>query len=185
MAMVTEMHLRESEGGKDRFNYRGMHRYLITLLIAKAGAILPEREFVLSLLTNLRKASSEHGFDVYAYCILPDRLVMLVRGKTESSDMKQFLSAFRALSSAGHAARGEVLWARKYRERVLRKGEVTREIAEGVFKLPVTLGLVVPPRTYEFQGSFVIPTITQRPPRFQAPRKTWRRLPPGRNKPTS
>jgi hypothetical protein len=180
--MVTEMHLRESEGGKERFNYRGMHRYLITLFIAKAGAALPEREFVLSLLSNLRKASSGHGFDVYAYCILPDRLVMIVRGKTEVSDMKQFLSAFRALSSAGHAARGEVLWVRKYRERVLRKSEVTRDIAEGVFRLPVTLGLVVPPGRYEYQGSFVLPSVTRRSPRSRAPDKSGRRFPPRRNK---
>jgi REP element-mobilizing transposase RayT len=183
MAMVTEMHLRESEEGRERFNYRGMHRYLITLFTAKAAAVIPDREFVLSLLSSLRKSSSEHGFDVYAYCIMPDRLVMIVRGKTEASDMKQFLSAFRVLSSAGHAARGGVLWARKYRERVLRKAEVTRDVAQGVFKLPLTLGLVVPPRKYEFQGSFILPSVTQRSPRIRTPRKAGRHFPPRRNKP--
>jgi REP element-mobilizing transposase RayT len=163
MVMVTEMHLRESEGRGKRFDYRGMHRYLITLFVAKSFSALPSPETVLPLLSSLREAAAAHTFDVYAYCILPDRFVMIVRGKSEDSDMKKFLAAYRSLSTAHFNVHGEVLWHRRYRERVLRKTEATRDVAKNLFRLPVTLGLASSPEKYPLQGSFVIPSVNRRP----------------------
>jgi len=171
MAMVTEMRI---PGGDRppavRFNYRGMHRYLITLL-PHAAAPVAERETVLATLDVLRDACRAHDFEVYAYCFLPDRLVLLVRGRAETSDMKQFLASFRAASSAAHVQRkGKRLWSKKYRERVLRKTEVTRAIAEEIFRLPVMAGLAASPTSYPFQGSFVLAGVPPAPKRKIPPR---------------
>jgi REP element-mobilizing transposase RayT len=160
MAMVTEMRLRGEEEGGERFNYRGLHRYLITLLAAGSESSLTARENVLKILAALRQACAAHQFELYAYCFLPEKLVMLVRGKSEDSDMKKFIADCRSLSSdAVRTARGLPLWARKYQERVLRKTEITRAVAEGVFLLPVSAGLAPSPSAYEFQGSFVLPSV--------------------------
>ncbi|HTY57718.1 MAG TPA: hypothetical protein VMF59_02835 [Bacteroidota bacterium] len=156
-----------------RFNYRGMHRYLITLLAHPSCTSLGEKETVIPTLDVLRASCHAHFFEVYAYCFLPDRLVLLVRGKEESSDMKVFLTAFRKDSESAHGLRGgKHLWSKKYQERVLRKTEVTRAIADEVFRLPAKAGLAPGPDRYEYQGSFVLPGIP--PPR---PRGG---IPPGR-----
>ena len=174
MGMVTEMHLRTSEGGGVRFNYRGLHRYLITLPSAAPGVCLSGKETVFAILAVLREACRTHQFDLYAYCFLADRLVIIVRGKSEDSDMKKFLAEFRAASATALPGR---LWARKYQERVLRRLENTRTVADGVFQLPVKAGLAPAPAAYPYQGSFVLPPAgdppppTRRPPNRRAPHR--------------
>jgi len=160
MGMVTEMRLRDAGEGGERFNYRGMHRYLMTLFPARKGTVLAEKETVIAFLDILRQTSRDHSFEVYAYCFLPDRLVMIIRGKSEEADMKEFLSAFRVNSTVALEARlGTPVWGRKYQERVLRRMEQTRTAAELIFRMPVKAGLAPRPAAYAFQGSFVLPGI--------------------------
>jgi putative transposase len=172
MGMVTEMHL-PGGGGEPgtRFNYRGMHRYLITLLGHPSCGTIADRETVIPTLDILRESCRAHLFDVYAYCFLPDRLALLVRGKEESADMKLFLAAFRTASGSAFLQRtGKHLWSKKYQERVLRKTEVTRAIAEEVFRLPVKAGLASATDRYMFQGSFVLAGAPPPPPTRSASR---------------
>jgi hypothetical protein len=166
MGMVTEMHLREEAPEKERFNYKGMHRYLITLLPRHKAVSLCRRESTLVTLGALRESAQEHEFDVIAYCFLPERLVMVVRGKTEASDMKNFLSGFRGREKSAVAPAAS-MFARRYQERVLRKTEETRVVADEVFHMPVKAG----PSAYEFQGSFVYPSV-EKP---EKPRKDFRK----------
>jgi hypothetical protein len=185
MGMVTEMHL-PGGGGEPgtRFNYRGMHRYLITLLPHPSRATIADRETVIPTLDVLRDSCHAHGFDAYAYCFLPDRLVLLIRGKVEGADMKLFLAAFRAGSDSAFGQRtGKRLWSRKYQERVLRKTEVTRAIAEEIFRLPLKAGLASATDRYAFQGSFVLAGVPPPPAKVRPPgrhtgktfRKTFRK----------
>jgi putative transposase len=171
MGMVTEMRL-PGGGGEPgtRFNYRGMHRYLITLLPHPSCSSMTDRETVIPTLGALRDSCHAHGFEVYAYCFLPDRLVLLIRGKEETADMKVFLAAFRAGSDTAFGERtGKRLWSRKYQERVLRKTEVTRAIAEEIFALPVKAGLAATKDAYPFQGSFVLAGVPPPATKFRPP----------------
>ena len=159
MATTTEMHLPSSAKDRapsNRFNYRGMHRYLIALPASKPGSFFNEPEIVLGVLDALREASWNQHFDVYAYSFLPDVLTLIVRGKQDTSDMKQFLATFRQASSERMEARlGHPLWKKKYTERVLRKSEDTKNVAREIFQGPVRAGLAPSAAEYEFQGSFV------------------------------
>ena len=189
MGMVTEMRLQGApDETRERFNYKGMHRYLITLLPARKGVKLAEKETVHTVLAVLRESCREHQFEAYAYTFLPDRLVMIVRGKSIDADMKKFISTFRAVSSAALEPRmGIHVWARKYQERVLRKTENTRTMADEVFRLAVKAGFAVRPSAYEFQGSFVLgnieaPSPNVKPPtRLHPTRKRGGGHPSGRN----
>jgi len=157
MALHDVMQLgRPGDGDRYRFDYKGMHRYLITQTTRKAAAFVSGHENVVGILSALREACRRHDFEVYAYCFLPDQLVMLVRGKTDSADMKEFLAAFRtSTSSFLKTQSGQDLWRKKYTERVLRKGEDSREVAARIFQLPVQGGLSATPEAYPLQGSFV------------------------------
>jgi REP element-mobilizing transposase RayT len=155
---VDEMHLgRPEQEDRYRFDYKGMHRYIITLSTHKSRTLFTENETILKVLNVLRETGWKYHFDVYAYCCMPDYLIMIVRGKTEYSDMKEFLAAFRAASSTLLDPQlGHPLWKRRYTERVLRKKEDSREIAQTIYRLPVKAGLAATPDEYPFQGSFVI-----------------------------
>lgn len=140
-----------------RFDYKGMHRYLITLPVFGGKKIFTTQGIVSSVLNCLRDAAQQERFEVYAYCFLPDRLALIVRGKEHDSDMKKFLVEFRSGSSSALAQSiGHSLWKRKYLERVLRKTEETRRAVEKIFRMPVQAGLAKQPSEYPFQGSFVL-----------------------------
>jgi len=139
-----------------RFDYRGRHRYIITLETHGGSTVFTQRERVLQVLAVLREQAFQHHFDVHAYSFLPARLLLLVQGKHDDSFMKGFLSAFRAASNGAlQPLLGRPLWRRIYRERVLRKGEETQDAVREIWNTPVREGLARHPGAYEYQGSFV------------------------------
>ncbi len=161
MTMATTDVMRLPSAGHedhgDRFNYRGMHRYIITKPVHAGLKPFAAPEPVFTVLNALRESAVKHLFDVYAYCFLPDRLLLIIRGKDDASDMKAFLSAFRTAASAAlEPSLAHPLWARKYTERVLRKTEETRVIARELLMTPVKEGLAPSPAAYPFLGSFTV-----------------------------
>ena len=156
--MDSGIDMRKADGGQGhRFDYKGMHRYLITLTTYRSTNVFTEKPLVMQLLDTLRESCWKHHFDVYAYCCLPQQFVMMVRGKTEYADMKAFLASFRARSTEviGNSS-GHTLWKRTYTERVLRKKEDSKVIASEIYQLPVKAGLVSTPGDFPYQGSFVV-----------------------------
>ena len=140
-----------------RFDYKGMHRYLITLPVYASKKIFTNQRIVVAVLNSLRDAAMEKHFDVYAYCLLPDQMVMIARGRNEDSDMKAFLAEFRSRSSKVlEQDLGHPLWKKKYLERVLRKRENTKQIAGTIFQMPVKAGICPTAEEYPFQGSFAV-----------------------------
>ena len=112
MAITDVMQLRSAgETPKPRFDYRGKHRYVITLETADDAQVFTTRERVLKVLSVLRETAAEHRFEIQVYCFLPAQVLLLVQGREETSYMKGFLSAFR---SAAHAILveelGHTLW---------------------------------------------------------------------------
>ena len=149
--------VKTADGVRYRFNYRGTHRYLIKMPVFSSRKIFTDGNTVLKVVAILRNACREHHFDVYAYCFLPDQLVLIARGKSGQSNMKEFLSMFRTTSSeALKPVLKDRLWSRKYLERVLRKSEKNRDVASEIFRLPLKAQLASRPEDYPFQGSFVL-----------------------------
>jgi len=159
VAIPTTIRLRSADAHEPahRFDYRGRHRYIVTLPARGRSTPFQDGAAVLRVRDALRDSSIQHKFEVYAYCFLPSRLVMLVRGKEDSSDMKRFLTGFRQVSGqpAGQEG-GHRLWSRKFLERVLRKSEENRDVARMIFDLPAKEGLARPGEVYPHMGSFVI-----------------------------
>jgi hypothetical protein len=176
MSIPTVIRLRSADvqTGGQRFDYRGMHRYLITLPVSKGAAVFTGQDAIVPVLDILRESGWKSAFDIYAYCFLPARLVLIVRGKNDRSDMKRFLASFRESSNAfGLEKLGHTLWARKYLERVLRRSEENRDVARMIFDLPWREGVIAKGEEYPFQGSFVIAQKSSEP-------RPERRRPPGR-----
>jgi putative transposase len=159
MAPVNIMQMRSAgEAKPDRFDYRGKHRYYLTLTTFHDRPVFTDAGRVRTVLDALRDASLTGAFEVYAYVFVPGQLVMLVRGANDNSDLKVFLSGFRAAASAALAQElGHPLWRRTYQERVLRKTEDSRETGMDLIKLPVRMGLCPTPEAYPHWGSFVLP----------------------------
>jgi hypothetical protein len=169
MAITETMQLHSAgEEPKPRFDYRGRHRYVITLETLDAKPVFAGGEAVRAVLGALRDQSLLHHFEVLVYTFLPSSMTLLVRGKEEGSHLKTFLAAFRAAATeATVSGVGLRLWKRVYRERVLRKTEELRKVILEVAMIPVRAGLASDPLRYEFSGSFVdeLRAMLPRPPR--------------------
>ncbi len=173
------------ETPRERFNYRGRHRYVITLETHAGAAVFTARERVLNVLNALRETAMEHRFEVQAYCFLPARVLLLVQGKDDESYMKGFLSAFRAAANDRMVSGiGHVLWKKTYRERVLRKGEETKVLAREIWRTPVKEKLARAPEEYEFQGSFV-KWLQPGPPPMRPRPTSYSKRPSSGQRPTS
>lgn len=156
MGTVEVMQLRSaSEGVRKTFDYRGTHRYLVTLPTFRGRQVFLDPPRITPVLDALRELAQLHEFDVFAYCFLPDRLIILLHGRTRNSDLRQFLPAFRLRANEllepllGHA-----LWKRSYLERVLTRSSDSAEVARQVFRLPVSAGLARTAESYQYLGSF-------------------------------
>ena len=205
MAIPTGIRLRSADAHEPthRFDYRGRHGYLVTLPAYGRSTPFADPAMVMRVRDALRDSGILHHFEVYAYCFLPGRLVMLIRGKEDAAEMKKFLAAFRQASGTPPAPEaGPPLWSKKYLERVLRKTEENRDIARMIFDLPVKEGLARRGEEYPHMGSFVVvkkgredqPGAADRPQRYKtpagrkadgpSPRPRWNRAgPPPRKTP--
>jgi REP element-mobilizing transposase RayT len=157
MAIPTIVQLKiPTEPAGERFNYTGKHRYVLTLPVAGNRPVFADAATTVPILDILRDACWHHHFDVYAYCFLPARLVLIVRGREDLSQLKEFLRSFRQRSNDRmKEERGRPVWSKKYLERVLRKTELSADAARQLFALPVREGLVASSADYPLQGSFV------------------------------
>jgi hypothetical protein len=169
MPITETMQLHSAgEEPKPRFDYRGRHRYVITLETLDAKPVFAGNEPVRAVLGALRDQSLLHHFEVLIYIFLPSSLTLLVRGKDEGANLKTFLAAFRGAATESTVSLvGPRLWKRVYRERVLRKTEELRKVILEVAMMPVRAGLASDPTRYEFSGSFVdeLRLMLPRPPR--------------------
>jgi REP element-mobilizing transposase RayT len=153
---VMELHS-AGETHRPRFDYQGKHRYLVTMAAFQKHAVFSDERRCRAVLDVMRDVSMVAGFEVVAYVFVPDELTLFVRGYRDDSNLKSFMATLRSTSSAAlEPVIGHPLWKRTYRERVLRKTELTQDVARQVFFIPVQRGLTTTPERYPMLGSFVI-----------------------------
>jgi REP element-mobilizing transposase RayT len=93
----------------------------------------------------LRNACRIHGYDLVAYCLMPDHLHVLVECGDGSSGLDVFVKAVKSFATRQV---GSKLWQRGFYERVLRRDEDVVRVAEYIVANPVRKGLANDVRGY-------------------------------------
>ncbi len=109
------------------------------------------------LIDMLRQESVSAQFLVYAYCIMPDHLHVLVQGLDTTSDLLAFVK--RLKQSTGYEFRKRFhrnLWQKKFHDHILRENEAVQSVAVYIWMNPVRKGLCANPSNYPYSGSFVL-----------------------------
>jgi putative transposase len=115
-------------------------------------------EIVALGLERLREAAARTGFEVLAYCFMPEHLHLLVRA-VEEADLVAFVRLFKQLSGYDYrrsTGDPQVLWQTSYHDHVLRREEDTLAVARYVWGNPVRAGLADSPREYPYSGSLAM-----------------------------
>lgn len=136
------------------FDYIGPHRYSLTFSTFQRRSLFTEPALVATVIEQILIASGKCGFDVIAYCGMPDHFHLVVCGNIESADLPRFVQRAKQLSGYyGKRIVNHRIWQAGYFERVLRETEDTRSVVAYVLLNPVRKGLVASPQDYPFSGS--------------------------------
>jgi len=105
--------------------------------------------------TVLRDTSRERGTDLYAWCIMPEHLHLLV----QDADLIAFVRLVkgRATPVARQIDRSQRLWQKSFWDHGLRKEESVYSVATYIWENPIRRGLVEEASDYEWSGSLVWP----------------------------
>jgi len=137
------------------FDYIGPYAYFLTILTKKRDAHFKEAQIVSHLINILLETAKSEGFDVLAYCFMPDHLHILVMGRDGKSDLKRFMGLFK--QKAGYwfkKINNKSLWHISYYDHVLRKEESIESVITYMLENPVRKGLVLDFKEYPFSWSF-------------------------------
>ena len=138
------------------FTSVGPHRYLLTFCTRDRKALFRDHEAVALIRDHFLRAAREAGFEVIAYCFMPDHVHLLVEGRHDDADLRRFVKRAKQYSAFYFTRRtGIPLWQRYGYERVLRQEESTPTVIEYIVNNPVRAGLVTSPVDYPFWGSSV------------------------------
>jgi putative transposase len=138
--------------------YKRPAAYAITTSVRGRRPVFKRPEIVGLCLEKLRETSARTGFEVLAYCYMPDHLHLLLQ-TTEDADLVAFMRIFKQLS--GYAYRRstgdrQLLWQTSYYDHILRRDEDALGVARYIWANPVRAGLVESVGEYPFSGSLTM-----------------------------
>jgi REP element-mobilizing transposase RayT len=142
------------------FDYRGHHAYFVTTVTRERQPIFNDRT-ILDLATSiLVRAAQGFDFEISAYCFMPDHLQILAAGKSQGSNLKEFIRQFKQRTSF-HAKRiaGAELWQISYYDRVLRNSEAIEDVARYIWANPMRAELVDDYREWPGLGPRPLPDL--------------------------
>ena len=136
------------------FAYIGVYRYFLTFCTFKRRRFFVSSATVSRTLAQFRKTCAEEGFEILAYCFMPDHAHLLVEGLEDRSDLRHFSKLAKQRSGSVHARQvGEPLWQEGYYDRVLRDGDDILMVARYLMNNPIRAGLVARVTDYPYLGS--------------------------------
>lgn len=138
------------------FSYVGFHRYSLTFCTKDRKRLFVSKDVVDLVLAQISRAATECQFAVLAYCFMPDHVHLLVEGRAEDAECKQFITRAKQYSGFYYSrAFKDALWQRYSFEHVVRDSEKSTTIARYILQNPLRAGLVANIADYPFVGSLV------------------------------
>ncbi|MEE8372347.1 MAG: transposase, partial [Dehalococcoidia bacterium] len=110
--------------------------YHLTLCAAERENTFTKRPANLVVIDALKNAARLYGYELIAYCLMPDHLHILVQAGESPKDLRQFVRGFKSYcttitrSVATPVATNSRLWQRGFYEHTLRKEEDIEGVAE-------------------------------------------------------
>jgi putative transposase len=106
------------------------------------------------VLWHFRRTAHCASFSIWAYCLMPDHVHLLVAGETPTADFRRFIKRLKQASGQAHAHRmRQRLWQEGYYDRVLRPDDDPKAAARYIIANPVRAGLVRTALEYAYVGS--------------------------------
>ena len=146
------------------FWYTGQLRYFLTICGNSRTPVFTNDIAARYVIAQFLLCAKAHGFEVLAYCAMPDHFHGLVIGLTDSSNLKVLVQAFKR--DTGYwwkqQKRGR-LWQEGFHDRVLRDEDMNEAVIRYILMNPVRAGIVADARDYPYLGAenYDVPTLLE------------------------
>jgi len=135
------------------FGYVGLYRYSLTICVHARRAVFASREAVTPVLSEIEHVAGAAGFQILAYCFMPDHVHLLVESESETADLRRFMNVWKQRTAFNYARRGGGrLWQVGYFDHVLRSDEDLGRHILYILGNPVRAGLTQTIGEYPFAG---------------------------------
>ena len=136
------------------FDYVGPQAYFLTICTADRQEAFRDAGVVARASDQFLQTAEAYGFELTAYCFMPDHLHALITGTRADADFKKLVAMFKQRSGYAYKrATGSRLWQENYYEHVLRSEEALALVVGYVLGNPLRAGLVKDAKDYPFMGS--------------------------------
>ena len=138
------------------FDYAGFNRYFITICCDKRLPVFLDIELGRFIIAQLLIIAQRFGFEVIAYCVMPDHIHFLLAGKGDDSSLLPCLKQYKQITGYNwkhdrkHRTR---LWQEGYFDRILRDDDPSEGVIRYILENPVRAGLVDDARAYPLIGA--------------------------------
>jgi len=133
------------------FDYRGGHCYSLTICVWGRRRLLTSPDLVNQIVDQIVQCGRERRFALIAYCAMPDHLHLLVLATRDTSDLREFVRAWKQTTGWTFRRRhGHRLWQTGYFDHVLRNDESIQKHALYIVSNPVRAGLTMSVGDYPF-----------------------------------
>ncbi len=130
------------------------HTFSVTLGTSPRLPVFSDVRFGLSCIAELRSLAAATSTGVWAYCLMPDHVHLLL--EIGAAPLPTFLQAWKSRCyhvrrAQGHAGR---FWQRSFFDHALRSAEDLQRAVDYILANPVRKGLVAEAGSYPLAGSF-------------------------------
>jgi REP-associated tyrosine transposase len=134
-------------------SYIGRQVYFLTICTFARRDCFNDAALVQAVRSQFARTAEANGFDVLAYCFMPDHLHLLAEGIRAEADLRVFVAGAKRI--AAHAARPFMrgrLWQPGYYDRILRDRDDAYEIIRYILENPARARLPEAQSKYPFVG---------------------------------
>ncbi|MFH1336121.1 MAG: transposase [Candidatus Zixiibacteriota bacterium] len=135
------------------FDYSTPQAYFITICAENVQDFFLNKKLAENIIDVLRKNKKRFKYKIYAYCLMPDHLHILLNPGGSNKTVSGIIQAFKSQTS--HNFKGEYglpLWQRGFYDHIVRDNEDLLKIAQYILENPRRKKLVDQVEDYPFSG---------------------------------
>ena len=137
------------------FNYADSdHAYFVTICAADRATPFKRTDMAQTVVDSLMWLRQHRGVSIYAYCLMPDHLHLLLQLPARSAPLGTIVGSMKSFTTheSWKLGRRGTLWQERFYDHIVRKSEDGERIALYILENPVRKGLVVDADEWKWSG---------------------------------
>ena len=136
------------------FDYASRRVYFVTVVACERRPAFGDQRVARSTFDCLFELRQKLGFNLYCYCLMPDRLHLLVGPGDCGKSLAEICGAFKSLSTRAYWQWHEgKLWQRQFFDHIIRNEKEFFETLEYIKQNPVRKQLARTPAEWPYTGT--------------------------------